>query len=91
MSTYQVNLFARRVIKDPEFRELIERDPAAAADQFQLSEEERRALLAADVARLYELGAHDYLLMSLGRFGVLGLDIPTYSERIRKADPRLDY
>jgi Aromatic-ring-opening dioxygenase LigAB, LigA subunit len=91
MSTYAVNLVGKRVLKDAEFRQRLLDDPEAALGELDLDDAEREALLAGDVARLYEMGAHEYLLMSLGRCGVLGLDMPTYSERIRKATPRLDY
>lgn len=91
MSVYAVNLVGRRTLKDAEFRQRLLDDPEAALGELDLSEGEREALLAGDVARLYEMGAHEYLLMGLGRCGVLGLDMPTYSERIRKASPRLVY
>lgn len=91
MSVYAVNLVGRRVIREPEFCARIAADPEAALAEFDLSGSERKALLAGDVARLYALGAHEYLLMGLGRRGVLGLDLPTFSDRIRQAEPRLNY
>jgi hypothetical protein len=42
-------------------------------------------LLAGDVARLYEMGAHPFLLGHLCRWALFGLTVPIYSERIRKA------
>jgi hypothetical protein len=50
-----------------------------------LSSEEREALLAGDVARLYEMGTHPFLLGHLCRWALFGLTVPVYSERIRKA------
>jgi hypothetical protein len=91
MSTYAVNLVARRALKEPGFRDSLKADPAAALAGFDLTEAEQQALLAGDVAALYASGAHDYMLMSLARCEVLGLDIPTFSERIRSATPRLIY
>ena len=44
-----------------------------------------QALLAGDVGRLSKLGANNFLLHQLGRFCLLGLDLPTYAERIRAA------
>jgi hypothetical protein len=88
MSIYAVNLVARRTVKDPMFREALQRDPRAALAGFDLREGEREALLDGDVAALYEMGAHEYLLMGLGRCGVLGLDMTTFSERIKRATPR---
>lgn len=91
MSVYAINLVARRTLRDPDFARRLGDDPALALEQFDLAEEERDALLAGDVAALYAMGAHEYLLMGLARREVLGLDLPTYSDRIRTAEPRLDY
>jgi hypothetical protein len=41
--------------------------------------------LAGDVGRLSRRGANDFLLHQLGRWRVVGLDLPTYAERIRAA------
>ena len=48
-------------------------------------EDELQALLAGDVGRLSKMGANNFLLHQLGRFGLLGLDLPTYADRIRAA------
>jgi hypothetical protein len=54
----------------------------------QLANEEREALLAGDVARMFEMGVHPFLLSFLTRYELLGLTTEVYSERIRKArDP----
>jgi hypothetical protein len=50
-----------------------------------LTDEERAALLAGDVAWLYERGAHPFLLAYLTRWELFGLTVPLYSERIRAA------
>ncbi len=60
-------------------------DPAAAIATYDLTEEERRALLAGDVARLYRLGVNAFLMGYLPRFEVCGLTMPIYNERIRSA------
>lgn len=91
MSVYAVNLVGRRTLRDPDFARRLSEDPAPALEQFDLEQEERDALLAGDVAALYAMGAHEYLLMGLARREVLGLDMPTYSDRIRTAEPRLDF
>jgi hypothetical protein len=91
MSTYAVNLVGRRTLRDAEFRQRLLDDPGAALAELELDDAEREALLAGDVVRLYEMGAHEYLLMTLARFGVLGLDLKTYNERIRTADPKFVY
>ena len=87
MSTYAVNKLCRRVVHEPELRAALARDPEAAlrAATPPLAEDEIAALLAGDVGRLSHMGANDFLLHQLGRWQVLGLDLPTYAERIRAA------
>lgn len=85
MSLYAVQELCSRTLKDPAFREAILRDPQAAIAPLALSPKERAALLAGDVATLYEMGTHPYLLAHLCRWGLFGLTVPVYSERIRQA------
>jgi hypothetical protein len=85
VSLYGVNLVGRRVLHDEAFRDRLLADPAAALAELDLTDEERTALLAGDVAALYALGAHEYLLLNIARHGALGLDFPTFSARIRGA------
>jgi hypothetical protein len=47
------------------------------------SPNERKALLAGDVAWLYQRGAHPYLLAYMLRWGLFGLTAPVFSERMR--------
>jgi len=51
----------------------------------QRADTERGALLAGDVGTLSLMGANHFLLHQLGRFRLLGLDLPRYAERIRAA------
>jgi hypothetical protein len=89
MSIYIVNKLCRDASRDLAFREALKRDPAGAIASFDLTEDERGALLSGDVARLFEWGCHPFLLAYLPRWELFGLTIPLYSERIRKArDPR---
>jgi hypothetical protein len=89
MSTYAVNKICRDALHDPAFREAVRRDPAAAIAPRDLSAEERKALLAGDVAWLYERGCHPFLMAYLTRWDLFGLKPIVYTERIRKAhDPR---
>lgn len=87
MSVYAVNKLCRRVVHEPELRAALAADPEAAlrAATPPLSEEEIAALLAGDVGRLSRMGANHFLLHQLGRWKALGLDLPTYAERIRAA------
>ena len=50
-----------------------------------LDEDEVQALLRGDVGELSLRGCNHFLLHQLGRWQVLGLDLPTYAERIRAA------
>ena len=87
MSVYAVNKICRRVVHEPELRDALARDPEAAlrAARPPLDEDEVAALLAGDVGRLSRMGANHFLLHQLGRWEVLGLDLPTYADRIRAA------
>jgi hypothetical protein len=58
-------------------------DPEAALGKYELTDDERTALLAGDVAKLYRLGVNAFLMGYLPRFEVCGLTMPIYNERIR--------
>jgi hypothetical protein len=90
MSVYAVNKLCRDALHDLAFREALKRDPAAAIAPLALTDEERTALLAGDVAWLYEHGCHPFLLAYLTRWELFGLLIPVYSERIRRAKDARD-
>jgi len=83
MSTYAVHSLCWRIRKDEALREELRGDPRRVLARFRLSDAEREALLAGDVATLERLGAHGYLLANLGRFGLLGLDRERYARRIK--------
>jgi hypothetical protein len=87
VSVYAVNKLCRRVVHEPGLRDALARDPEGVlrAATPALSEEEIAALLAGDVGRLSHMGASHFLLHQLGRWRVLGLDLPLYAERIRAA------
>jgi Aromatic-ring-opening dioxygenase LigAB, LigA subunit len=84
MSIYSVHKIAHQVMKNPEFRERLKRDPEAAIASYRLTDEERRAVLAGDVGRLAQLGAHGYLLGWLAQNQVLGLTMRNYVTRIHE-------
>jgi hypothetical protein len=87
MSLYAVNKLCYRVVREPGLRQALTDDPEPAlrAASPPLSEEEIAALLTGDVGRLSRMGANHFLLHQLGRFRLLGLDLPLYAERIRAA------
>jgi hypothetical protein len=83
MSIFAVNKLCRQALHDVAFREALKRDPQSAIAPLALTDEERSALLAGDVAWLYERGAHPFLLVYLTRWDLFGLTVHSYSERIR--------
>jgi hypothetical protein len=89
MSVYALNKLCHRMLRDLDFRAAMQRDPASAIADYRLTAQERDALLAGDVARLYQMGVHPFILSFLTRYEICGLTAEVYSERIRKAhDPR---
>jgi hypothetical protein len=89
MSVYAVNKLCRDALHDLAFRVALKSDRAAASAPLHLTDEERKALLAGDVVRLYEMGCHPYLMGYLTRWGLFGLTVQVYAERMRTApDPR---
>lgn len=87
MSTemYPLNKFCYRIVQEPELREALQTDPEAAlrAATPPLPEEQITAFLAGDVGTLSRAGANHFLLHQIGRFKLMGLDLPTYGDRIR--------
>jgi hypothetical protein len=88
MSIYNVNYLLRELLRDHAFRAAMKDNPAEALKKCDLTEEERRLLLAGDVAGLHRLGVNDFLMGYLPRFGICGLDPNAYGERISKEAPR---
>jgi hypothetical protein len=91
MSLYAVHSVCRKALNNQGFREALNADPVAALKSFDLTPEERDALLAGDVVALYGRGAHEYALLWLGRAEVFGLTVPEYSKRIKLAEPHYIY
>jgi hypothetical protein len=85
MSVYAVNKICREALRDHAFRARMQADPAAAIAGFDLTPEERRALLAGDVVTLHRLGVNDFMMGYLARFEICGLSVPIYNEKIRSA------
>jgi hypothetical protein len=83
MSIFAVNHLCREVLRDHGFRAAMKADPAKALAPLELSDAERRALLAGDVGALYRMGANAFLMNYLGRFEVCGLNVETYNQRMR--------
>ena len=83
MSIFAVNHLCREVLRDHTFRAAMKSDPAKALAPLDLSDDERRALLAGDVGTLYRMGVNAFLMNYLARFEVCGLDVKIYNQRMR--------
>jgi hypothetical protein len=83
MSVFAVNHLCREVLRDHTFRAAMKEDPAKTLAALDLTEEERRALLAGDVGALYRMGVNAFLMNYLARFEVCGLNALSYNERMR--------
>jgi hypothetical protein len=83
MSVYTVHKLLHRAQVDLDFRELLRADPVSAIAELPLTDEERSALLAGDVATLARGGVHTFLLSRIPRFGLFGLDRDEYIRRMR--------
>jgi hypothetical protein len=82
VSVYALDEICYRLGHEPEFRASVVADACAAIVDADLTDAERAAFLTGDVATLYRMGVHAFLLGHLVRYGVAGLDAATYSERI---------
>lgn len=83
MSVYALNKLCHRMQSDRAFRTAMRNDPASAIAPYGLTPDERAALLAGDVARLWQMGVHPFILSFLTRYEIFGLTAAIYSERIR--------
>ncbi len=82
MSTYMINKVCHLVGHDDTFRAALDADPAAALAPFDLTDEERRLLMAGEVGKLFEMGAHPYLLGHLTRHETMGVTVDDFSRRM---------
>ena len=83
MSIFTVNHLCRELLRDHTFRAAMRANPAKALAPLDLTDEERRLLLAGDVATLYRMGANAFLMNYMPRFEVCGLNQQSYNERMR--------
>jgi hypothetical protein len=83
MSVNALNRICREVSRDHAFRAAMKSDPAKAIAAFDLTAEERTALLSGDVVTLHNMGVNDFMMGYLARFGSCGFSIPVFNEKIR--------
>jgi hypothetical protein len=86
VSLYGIHKTLYLLQNDLDFRELLRSDPATALADLPLTDEERTALLTGDVAELYRMGAHTFLMSRIPRFNAFGgITRELYQERLRGA------
>lgn len=83
MSIIALHKLCRDVLRDHDFRARMKTDPASAVGKYDLTPEEKKALLAGDVVTLHKMGVNDFMMGYLARFESCGLSVPIFNERIR--------
>jgi hypothetical protein len=83
VSLYGIHKTLYLLQNDLDFRERLRIQPEAALADLPLTTSERQALVAGDVAELYRMGAHTFLLSRIPRFNALGLTREEYQRRLR--------
>ena len=83
MTVFAVNYLCRELLRDHAFRAAMKADPVKALAPLDLTDDERRALIAGDVGTLFRMGVNGFLMGYLARFEVCGLTVEIYNERMR--------
>jgi hypothetical protein len=83
MSVYKLNKILYLLDMDEAFLQKVKNNPADAIKDFDLTPEERRALLDGDVGTLYRMGVHTFILNSTVRHEVFGVTRDDYIRRIQ--------
>ena len=81
MSLYGTQKFLYHLNRDPAVQRRYREDRAALLQDYALTDEERAAVDAGDVGKLYVLGANGQLLMHFAAF--LGMPWPDYIQSMR--------
>jgi len=83
MSVYYVNKVMYMIENDPDFVEKMRSNVDEALKGFRLTDEERAAIKSGEIATLYRMGVHAFLLNGLARHNLCGVNRDNYIERIR--------
>jgi hypothetical protein len=83
MTLYGMHKTLYLLQNDLAFRERARTDPDAALAEMPLDATERAALRNGDVAALYRMGVHTFLMSRIPRFNVFGLTRDEYQRRLR--------
>jgi hypothetical protein len=82
MSLYSTQKFLYHLNRDPAVQKRWRDDGAALLDDYELDAEERAAILAGDIGKLYVLGSNGQLLMHFA--ALLGMPWADYLEAMRE-------
>jgi hypothetical protein len=82
MSLYQVQKFLYVLNRDPDVQKQCREDPGPLLDAYDLTDEERRALMEGDIGLLYVLGVNGQILMHYAAF--LGIEWFNYLDMMRE-------
>jgi len=84
VSLYGIHKTLWLLQNDLAFRERLRTDPEGALTGLPLTDKERQALLTNDVAELYRMGVHTFLMSRLPRFNAFGgLTREEYQRRLK--------
>jgi hypothetical protein len=85
MSLYQLNKIMYLLEVDADFLARMKSTPADAIKGMELTEEERAAVLSGDVGKLYLMGVNMFILDSIARHELFGIDRNSYLAQVRAA------
>lgn len=83
MSVYYINKVLYTLETNDEFLTHFRRSAEDALREFRLTSEEAVAIKSGDVASLFRMGAHPFLIHTLARHQLCGLDLDSYLARMR--------
>ena len=81
MSLYQLQKFLFDINRDPSVQGEYRKDAAALVERYDLTAEERDAIVGGDIGLIYVLGANGQLLMHFA--ALLGMPWPAYIQAMR--------
>lgn len=82
MSLYQLQKLLYTLNREPALQTAFRADPETAVAPYELTREERSAVLSGDIGLIYVLGVNGQILMHFAAF--LGLAWPGYIEAMRE-------
>ena len=83
MSIYSINKMFYTLENDADFRQRMLADPTKALGEYSITKPELDALTRVDVEKLFQMGVHPFLLNSMSRHQLFGVNRGNYLPRIR--------